>query len=114
MKSLEFLKELQDSIEYLTRIDYVPSETREAVINSLINEYLNDDYKINAIKQDLEVLEIIREVVFKKYQMFYYVSDYGLIDRGFWVSDTSHECTEFELGEEEYNKLKQWLGENEE
>ena len=61
LKSLEFLKDLQDSIEYLTRIDYVPRETREEVINSLINEYLNDDYKINAIKQDLEAWNTIKK-----------------------------------------------------
>ena len=66
MKSLEFLNDLQDSIEYLTRIDYVPNEIREEIINSLINEYLNDDYKINVIKQDLEVLEILRKHL--KYQ----------------------------------------------
>jgi hypothetical protein len=111
MKSLEIVN------KWVTQLEEIKKCIEEDINKGLswfnyekLYKYLEDAEKIKA---DLEVLEILKKVVFKKYEMFYFVSDYGLIDRGFWVSDKSHECTEFELDEEEYNKVKQWLEKNE-
>ena len=67
---------------------------------------------IKAIKADLEILEIIKKYIFKDYKL---AKIYGISVSDYWLGIRDKYLNEvnFPIDKEEYNKLKQWLEENE-
>ena len=56
-KELEVLQKLRDLVEYLTRIDYVPTELRNEVKELLIKSYKDSNGYFSQIEQALNELE---------------------------------------------------------
>ena len=66
----------------------------------------------NCIKQDLEVLEILKEVVFERVG-YYKIKGNSPKYRTITIRDNDDRFIKIELSEEEFEKLKQWLEVNE-
>lgn len=56
-KELEALQKLRDLVEYLTRIDYVPTDLRNEVKELLINSYEDSNGYFSQIEEALNELE---------------------------------------------------------
>jgi len=54
IKGLKALKKLRDLVEYLTRIDYVPSDLRNEVKELLIKSYKDSNGYFSQIKEALK------------------------------------------------------------
>ena len=112
MKSLEFInKDLQDFEKALENYKKRKAINNEEVDEEYIKQMTKEIEKYQQIKQDLEVLEIIRKKkVDVSYLLFYLkVSANDKIA----LSRYNAPVTRIELTMEELLKLKQWLEVNE-
>ena len=101
MKSLDFLEKLEkDYHNNIIGLYYRTSISKE-YRDKLYDKYNKDFEKI---KQDLEVLEILKDL-FKKNSREYIGNDFGVMINGVEL---------YMKNREEFKKLKQWLEENEE
>jgi hypothetical protein len=71
----------------------------EDIIRKKNNYYLMTNEQLETIKQDLEVLEMIKKGIAAYQDKF--------------TTALEVICAMFDFNEEEYNKVKQWLEENE-
>ena len=62
-KELEALQKLRDLVEYLTRIDYVPTDLRNEVNELLINSYEDSNGYFSQIEEALKRNEPVRLLV---------------------------------------------------
>ena len=66
-KELEALQKLRGLVEYLTRIDYVPTDLRNEVKELLINSYANSNGYFSQIEEALKRNEPVKLLKEKKY-----------------------------------------------
>jgi len=86
------------------------------IVDLMLKYKVYNDELVQQIKQDLEVLEIIRKILFNKY----IISDFDGYESGMEnpiyyleLEDYDKEHPVFLLEQEEKDKLKQWLEVNE-
>lgn len=92
------------------------------IIDDLLFDFLDDAIdesatfisksEIEQIKQDLEVLEILKEVVFERVG-YYKIKGNSPKYRTITIRDNDDRFIKIELSEEDFHKVKQWLEENE-
>ena len=70
-KGLEALQKLRDLVEYLTRIDYVPRELRNEVIELLIKSYKDSNGYFSQIEEALKRNEPMKVDLKKMYALPY-------------------------------------------
>ena len=86
------------------------------IVNSVIRVCKAEDTAIGLlyiegleqIKQDLEVLEILKEVVFERVG-YYKIKGNSPKYRTITIRDNDDRFIKIELSEEEFEKVKQWL-----
>ena len=61
-KELEALQKLRDLVEYLTRIDYVPTDLRNEVKELLIKSYEDSNGYFSQIEEALKLNEPMRPI----------------------------------------------------
>ena len=108
MKSLEFInKDLQDFEKALENYKKRKTINNEEVDEEYIKQMTKEIENYKQIKQDLEVLEILRKHLY--IHTSYGDSDYGEYEDKSICINEIHEC----FCKEHFNKLKQWLEVNE-
>ena len=71
-KELEALQELRDLVEYLTRVDFVPTELRNEVKELLIKHYEKSNGYFSQIEEALKRNEPVRLLAYNIY--------YGMVE----------------------------------
>lgn len=100
MKSLEIVNERIEQVGKRGKVHLFSFETTI------------DEKDLQQIKQDLEVLEILKEVVFERVG-YYKIKGNSSKYRTITIRDNDDRFIKIELSEEYFNKVKQWLEENE-
>ena len=113
MNSLEFInKDLQDFEKALENYKKRKTINNEEVDEEYIKQMTKEIENYKQIKQDLEVLEIIKEMIFERVG-YYKIKRNSPKYRTITIRDKDDRFIKIELSEEQLLKLKQWLEVNE-